>query len=131
MTNQTCTTDTVGVTLRVIGGKWKPLILWHINKNPVRFGELMRKMPGITQKMLTQQLRELEEDKLVIRTVYPEVPPRVEYILSEYGRTLGPVLQAMSDWGRKHVELQAEEHKATPLSTRLHLYKMIHDNLKA
>lgn len=126
MTNQTCTTETVGVTLRVIGGKWKPLILWHLNKNPVRFGELMRKMPGITQKMLTQQLRELEEDRLVIRKVYPEVPPKVEYKLSDYGRTLGPVLHAMSDWGRKHVELQAEAQQATPISTRLHLYQ--HDS---
>lgn len=131
MTNQTCATESVGVTLRVIGGKWKPLILWHLNKNPVRFGQLMRKMPGITQKMLTQQLRELEEDKLIIRNVFPEVPPRVEYSLSEYGSTLGPVLQAMSDWGKKHVDFQTEEKQATPISTRLHLYKMIHENMKS
>lgn len=131
MTNQTCTTETVGVTLRVIGGKWKPLILWHLNEKPVRFGELMRKMPGITQKMLTQQLRELEDDGLVIRKLYPEVPPRVEYSLSDYGKTLGPVLQAMSDWGRKHVIAQSEQRKATPLTTKLHMYKMIHENIKA
>jgi DNA-binding HxlR family transcriptional regulator len=131
MTNQTCTTATVGVTLRVIGGKWKPLILWHLNESAVRFGELMRLMPGITQKMLTQQLRELEEDNLVIRKLYPEVPPRVEYSLSSYGKTLGPVLQAMSDWGKKHVINQSEHHKATPLTTKLSMYKMIHENIKA
>ncbi|HRN69895.1 MAG TPA: helix-turn-helix domain-containing protein [Candidatus Woesebacteria bacterium] len=131
MANQTCTTESVGVTLRVIGGKWKPLILWHLSENPIRFGELMRKMPGITQKMLTQQLRELEDDGLVIRKLYPEVPPRVEYSLSDYGKTLGPVLQAMSDWGRKHVVIQSEHRKATPISTKPEFYRMIHENVGA
>ncbi len=130
MANPTCTVVPVGVTLRVIGGKWKPLILWHVHEGTVRFGELMRKMPGITQKMLTQQLRELEEDKLVTRTVYAEVPPRVDYSISAYGKTLWPVLKAMAEWGRNHVELQEKEHNATAISTNHEIYSMIHENMK-
>lgn len=103
MTNKTCTATPVGVTLAVIGGKWKPLILWHLRGKAVRFNELMKAMNGITQKMLTQQLRELEHDGLVARKVYPEVPPRVEYTITEYGKTLEPVLQMMSDWGELHL----------------------------
>ena len=102
MTNKTCTATPVGVTLGVIGGKWKPLILWHIRDRSIRFNELMKAMSGITQKMLTQQLRELEQDGLVARKVYPEVPPRVEYSITPYGQTLEPVLQLMCDWGEKH-----------------------------
>jgi len=125
MANLTCTVVPIGVTLRVIGGKWKPLILWHVHEGTVRFGELMRKMPGITQKMLTQQLRELEKDKLVTRKVYAEVPPRVEYTLSEYGQTLWPLLNAMAEWGRTPVDIQEREHNATAISTKIDLYKMI------
>ncbi len=104
MTNKTCTATPVGVTLQVIGGKWKPLILWHLRDTPVRFGELMKTMSGITQKMLTQELRELEKDGLVLRTVYPEIPPRVEYTITEYGKTLEPVLQMMCNWGERHIK---------------------------
>lgn len=108
MTNQTCTKSPVGVTLNVIGGKWKPLILWHIGDKTSRFGELMRKMDGITQKMLTQQLRELESDELIARKVFPEVPPHVEYSLTDYGKTLTPVLETMAKWGKKHVERKSD-----------------------
>ncbi|MFD0871352.1 winged helix-turn-helix transcriptional regulator [Paenibacillus residui] len=91
------------LTLAVIGGKWKLIILWHLGlEGTKRFGELKKLIPNITQKMLTNQLRELEEDQLVIRRVYPEVPPRVEYSLTEYGESLMPVLRMMYDWGRNY-----------------------------
>ena len=94
----------VQVTLGVIGGKWKPAILWQLGESTKRFSELARAIEGITQKMLTQQLRELEADGLVSRKVYPEVPPKVEYAISQYGKTLEPVLTSMCEWGKKHKE---------------------------
>ena len=95
----------VTATMTVIGGKWKPIILWILRDNVRRFGEIKRFIPGITQKMLTQQLRELEKDRIINRQVYPVVPPKVEYSLSEYGRTLIPILDAMAAWGEKHKDL--------------------------
>jgi len=92
----------VEITLNLIGGKWKGLILWHLCQKTLRFSQLQRRTNGITQKMLTQQLRELEHDGLVHREVYPEVPPRVEYSLTEQGRSLEPLLQAMCQWGQGH-----------------------------
>lgn len=89
----------VAVTLELIGGKWKGVILWHLTRKTLRFSQLKRRVAGVTQKMLTQQLRELEKDGLVHRQVYAEVPPRVEYSLTENGRTLQPLLQQMCDWG--------------------------------
>lgn len=88
--------------LSVIGGKWKTLIIWHLNDRTKRFGELKKEIPLITQKMLTQQLRELEADGVVSRKVYAEVPPKVEYSLTELGKSLGPVMQAMCDWGEQY-----------------------------
>jgi DNA-binding HxlR family transcriptional regulator len=93
----------VEATLDVIGGKWKAVILWHLKGEIRRFGELRRLMPGITQKMLTQQLRELERDGLINRVVYAEVPPRVEYSLSAAGRSLDPVLKEMCQWGENFI----------------------------
>ena len=87
------------VTLAVIGGRWKVLILYQLFQGVMRFSELRRAVPGITQKMLTQQLRELERDGVVRRTVYPQVPPRVEYSLTPRGETLKPVVNAMCRWG--------------------------------
>jgi DNA-binding HxlR family transcriptional regulator len=87
------------VTLAVIGGRWKVLILFHLFQAVKRFSELQRSMPGITQKMLTQQLREMERDGIVNRTVFPQVPPRVEYRLTPLGETLKPVVKAMCKWG--------------------------------
>ncbi|MQR26116.1 MarR family transcriptional regulator [Leuconostoc mesenteroides] len=93
----------VEATLDVIGGKWKPIILCHLGNGPIRTGELHRRIPNIAQKTLTQQLRELEEDEIIIRKVYNQVPPKVEYYLSEEGKTLREVLIAMSIWGEKRV----------------------------
>ena len=94
----------VETCLEMLSGKWKPRILWKLHQNEVmRFNELRRSISGgITAKMLTQQLRELEQDGLVTRTVYPEVPPRVEYRLSDFGQTLRPVLDAIASWGTEH-----------------------------
>ncbi|MEC0243510.1 helix-turn-helix domain-containing protein [Paenibacillus dokdonensis] len=93
------------LTLAVIGGKWKLIILWHLGLDGTkRFGELKKLIPHITQKMLTNQLRELEDDQLISRKVYPEVPPRVEYTLTEYGQSLMPVLRLMYDWGKNYGE---------------------------
>jgi len=86
----------------MIGGKWKGVILYFLLGGTLRFSELRRKIPGITQRMLTLQLRELESDGLVERTVYAVVPPRVEYALSPFGRSLDPVLRALRDWGSHH-----------------------------
>ena len=85
-------------TIGVIGGRWKVPIVWHLFARTMRFSELRRAMPAVTQKMLTQQLRELEEDGVVSRKVYPEVPPKVEYSLTERGLSLKPVVQAMCRW---------------------------------
>ncbi|MFD2334587.1 winged helix-turn-helix transcriptional regulator [Cohnella sp. GCM10020058] len=93
------------LTLAVIGGKWKLIILWHLGlEGTKRFSELKKLIPHITQKMLTNQLRELEEDQLVSRKVYPVVPPRVEYTLTEYGESLIPVLKMMYNWGKNYGE---------------------------
>lgn len=94
----------VVATLDMIGGKYKALILWHLLDSVLRFGELRKLIPQATPKMLTQQLRELEEDGLVIRTVYPVVPPKVEYALSDLGRSIKPILTAMYHWGATYME---------------------------
>ena len=92
----------VNTTLSVIDGKWKILILWNLKSSTKRFGELKRGIQGVTQKMLTQQLRELEQDGLISRKVYAEVPPKVEYSLTKYGESLNPVLEMMCKWGIEH-----------------------------
>lgn len=93
------------LTLQVIGGKWKPIILYHLSQGGVkRFGELRQMMPNITQKMLTQQLRELEEDGLVHRQVYAQVPPKVEYSLTDFGTSILPIMQSLSQWGQSYEE---------------------------
>ena len=94
----------VVATLDIIGGKYKALILWHLIDDTRRFGELRRLIPQATPKMLTQQLRELEEDNLVIRTVYPVVPPKVEYQLSDLGKSIKPILEAIRIWGTDYMK---------------------------
>lgn len=93
----------VGATLDLIGGKYKALILWHLAENKLRFSQLNKLIPSATAKMLTQQLREMETQNLVHREVYPVVPPKVEYSLTELGRSLMPVLIAMRDWGSAYL----------------------------
>ncbi|MEA5014399.1 MAG: helix-turn-helix domain-containing protein [Candidatus Limiplasma sp.] len=95
-----CPVDT---TINMIGGKYKSLILWHLISGTLRFGELRRLIPQATPKMLTQQLRELEENNLIARTVYPVVPPKVEYALTDLGRSIRPILSAMYDWGADYL----------------------------
>lgn len=98
----TCTFE---ITIDLIGGKWKPIIVWHLGtKGTKRFSELKKLLPNITQKMLTQQLRELENDGLVERKVYPQVPPKVEYSLTDLGESLMPILKSMCDWGEVYYE---------------------------
>lgn len=89
----------ISLALNIIGGKWKPLILWHLKDKVLRFGELKRTLDSITQKMLTQQLRELESDGLVNRHIYTQIPPKVEYSLTDKGNTVVPILDMISKWG--------------------------------
>lgn len=89
----------VDAAITLIGGKYKSLILWNLMHGTLRFSELRREVPAATPKMLTQQLRELEADGLVARVVFPVVPPRVEYSLTEFGKSIRPVLEAMYGWG--------------------------------
>jgi len=94
----------VEAALEIIGGKWKGVILYHLLSETMRFNQLRRLMPEVTQRMLTRQLRELEADNLISRKVYPEVPPKVEYSITEYGKTLSPVIYALQVWGLQHLE---------------------------
>ena len=99
----------VETTLEMIGGKYKALILWHLAEKKLRFSELRRAIASATPKMLTQQLRELETNELVHREVFPVIPPKVEYSLTETGRSLMPILIAMRDWGATYLRGQNQE----------------------
>ncbi len=92
----------IEVAMEAIDGKWKILILWYLRDEKKRFNELQKSIFGITQKMLIQKLRELEEDEIVHREVYPVVPPKVEYSLTQYGQTLKPILKQLYFWGEEH-----------------------------
>ncbi|MBI4782908.1 MAG: winged helix-turn-helix transcriptional regulator [Oscillatoriophycideae cyanobacterium NC_groundwater_1537_Pr4_S-0.65um_50_18] len=94
----------VQTTLKIIGGKWKLLILWHLKDGKKRFSELKRLIPEVTEKMLIQQLRELERDEIVDRNVQSDVPLRVEYSFTAYGESLMPVFNLLCEWGQKHVK---------------------------
>ena len=92
----------VSTTLNLIGGKWKIFILWQLNQNDLRFTSIVKLLPGVSKKVLADKLKELEDDGLIHRTVFPEVPPRVEYDISPLGRSLIPVLQTLYDWGNEY-----------------------------
>jgi len=94
----------VATTVQLIGNKWKLLILRNLLVRPWRFNELRKSLDGISQKVLTESLRSMESDGIIVRTVYAEVPPRVEYSLSELGETLRPILDAMQAWGQEYKE---------------------------
>ena len=99
----------VEATLDLIGGKYKALILWHLSDGKLRFSELRQRITKATPKMLTQQLRELESQELIHREVYPVIPPKVEYSLTETGRSLMPILVAMRDWGAEYLRSKDQE----------------------
>lgn len=98
----------VATTVQLIGSKWKLLIMRNLLKRPWRFNELRRVLDGISQKVLTDSLRSMEEDGIITRTVYPEVPPRVEYALSDLGESMRPIIQAMEQWGTEYKKNHAE-----------------------
>lgn len=107
--DQTEGTVFVQTTLKALGGKWKILILWHLKDQAKRFSELKRLMPEITEKMLIQQLRELEGDGIVNRKIYSEIPPKVEYSFTNYGKSLEPALKALCEWGEEHLKRIASD----------------------
>lgn len=91
-------------TINIIGGKWKPIILHMLSSETLRFGELKKNIPPVSQKILTQQLRELESDHIISRTTYNEIPPRVDYALTQKGETLVPILEVLYEWGESYLE---------------------------
>ena len=113
-TRTRCSVESV---ISVIGGRWKCVILFHLLRGTLRFGELRRALPNVTQRVLTLSLRELEEDGLLQRTVYAEVPPRVEYALTPWGRSLEPILIAMREWGDRY-KLRLQELASEPAPRR-------------
>ncbi len=111
----------IEVTLDVIGGKWKCLILWHLRDGSFRTGELRRIIPRISEKMLIQQLRELESDGIIHREVFQQVPPRVEYSLTQHGRTLNTALEALCEWGQEHSDYSAPHSVSACASAEMQL----------
>jgi DNA-binding HxlR family transcriptional regulator len=103
----------VGPAFEVVGGKWKAVILWELNTEVRRFGELKRLVPGISEKMLIQQLRELETDGLVKRRVFHEVPPRVEYSATKLGTSLNKALTPLAEWGERYLKERELERSRT------------------
>jgi DNA-binding HxlR family transcriptional regulator len=104
------------ITIHFIGGKWKTVVLWYLKNDKKRFGELKKLIPDITEKMLSLQLKTLEEDGIVTRTIYPEVPPRVEYEMTDFGRTLIPILEEIARWGRTIGEKEGEVVAASTIT---------------
>ena len=96
------------ITMHYIGGKWKTVVLWYLRKEKKRFSELRRLIPNITEKMLSLQLKDLERDGIVGRKIYPEVPPKVEYFLTDFGKSLIPMLDEIARWGRNLAQSKAK-----------------------
>ncbi|MDO7787159.1 helix-turn-helix domain-containing protein [Desulforamulus aquiferis] len=109
------------LTLDLIGGKWKSLLLWYLSNNKImRFSELNRINPKLTQKMLTQQLREMERDGLITRKVYAQVPPKVEYSLTPLGVKLTPILGSLCEWGKEYLKSENQVNEAASQEHALH-----------
>ena len=104
----------VSAVLELIGGKWKPIILYCLRTETRRFGEIAARIPNLSRKVLTDQLKELEQYQLIVRVQYNEIPPRVEYSLSPRGKSLAPLLEAMEKWGNEHVLQKPEKASTTP-----------------
>ncbi|MDR1895060.1 MAG: helix-turn-helix transcriptional regulator [Spirochaetales bacterium] len=101
------------LTMSIISGKYKVVIIWHLgNEGPHRFGELFRLFPGISSRILTKQLRDLEQDGIISRVVYPVAPPKVEYFLSEMGQSLLPIVNEIWRWGKEHMQFYYEKFQA-------------------
>ena len=109
----------VAATLELIGGKYKALILWHLSERKLRFSELKKEIQGATPKMLTQQLRELEASNLIHREVFAVVPPKVEYSLTELGRSLMPILVSMRDWGSSYLRKKSIEPNCCMMAKKI------------
>ena len=109
----------IEAALDIIGGKWKAILIFHILDGTKRFGELGRLLPGLSQKMLATQLRELEADGVVLRTAYPEVPPRVGYSITPFGRTLEPLLRELAAWSETHVRQRMISLEAARVDERV------------
>lgn len=108
MTKEEMPACPVATTVQLIGSKWKLLILRNLRMRPWRFNELRRDLEGVSQKVLTDSLRAMEDDGIITRTVYPEVPPRVEYALSSLGKSMEPILDAMEQWGTAYQKMMNE-----------------------
>jgi DNA-binding HxlR family transcriptional regulator len=106
----------VELTFDLVGGKWKGVIIYHLLESTLRFNELRRRLPTATQRMLTRQLRELEECGLVHREIFAQVPPRVDYSLTEEGRSLAPIILAMYDWGMQRLDPKRKTARSRPLA---------------
>ena len=106
----------VKATTKVLAGKWKVAIVWHLSSGTQRFAEIRDLLPGVSEKVLTAQLRQLEEDGVVRRHVTPSVPPRVDYELTAAGRELIPIMQSMCDWGSKHLGIVPTLPRQIPIS---------------
>lgn len=102
----------VEAAIEVIGGKWKGVVLYHLHDGTKRFNELRRIIPSVTQRMLTRQLRELEMDGVIERKVYAEVPPKVEYSITEFGKSLTPIIAALEQWGNQHIDVLTATRRA-------------------
>jgi DNA-binding HxlR family transcriptional regulator len=94
----------VELTINLIGGKWKSVLIWELSEKTLRFNELTRLFPNVTRKMLTQQLKEMQRDGLVLRKEYSQIPPKVEYSLTDFGRTFMPILLSMNQWGKDYLD---------------------------
>jgi len=121
----------VEVSMNLIAGKWKLLIMWHLRNKTRRFGELQKKIPSVTQKMLTQQLREMEADGLVNRKVYPVVPPKVEYTLTPFGESFKPVLNMMLVWGYEYSDKYGDVEYDIPENIEPEYRKIVAEQIKA